>query len=96
MVLYLFFFHLFLILTGQTTYEVMKENEIDYLNFFKRERKQYIYESKKKILRVNHKYLPFDQGACNNILNVVKIGSRTTLLYKKKMGGSSFGKCNER
>ena len=60
------FFHLYLLLTNQTSYEIFHKEQCPYLRIFKQER-QKIYLERGIEIQSNFSFLPFDSGIKKNI-----------------------------
>lgn len=61
-----FIFHIYLLLTNQTTYEIFHKNQCPYLRIFKQERIK-IYLDRGIELGANFSFHPFDSGIRKNI-----------------------------
>lgn len=61
-----FIFHIYLLLTNQTTYEIFHKNQCPYLRIFKQERTK-IYLDRGIELGANFSFHPFDSGIRKNI-----------------------------
>ena len=62
----LFFFHVYLVCTNQTTYEIFHHEKCPYLKIFKKERKKILAERAIDV-KPTFAYHPFDSGITNNI-----------------------------
>ena len=62
----LFFFHMYLVSTNKTTYEIFHKEKCPYLHIFKEERKK-ILEGKGIDVEPTFAFNPFDSGIVNNI-----------------------------
>lgn len=61
-----FIFHMYLVLTNQTTYEIFHKDQCPYLRIFKQERIK-IYMERGIEIRANFSFHPFDSGLRKNL-----------------------------
>ena len=63
---WVFVYHIYLLVTNQTTYEIFNEGQCPYISTFVEERNRILIQ-KGIVFEINTKFRPFDTGIINNI-----------------------------